>query len=131
MQLSSALAVTQHDALERFDEPRFLHQVRAQLDDGQLAAADDLALAKSLPRDRPWRVHFHVPIHREVVGEVSTTRDFLERALDIAASWQEIPHLEVETYTWSVLPEGERPTDDASLIAGLAAEVAWVERRLT
>jgi hypothetical protein len=75
-------------------------------------------------------VHFHVPIHRDVVGDVSTTRAFLSRALEIVAGYQPVPHLEVETYTWSVLPEGERPNDDASLVAGLAAELAWVRSRI-
>jgi len=130
VQLSSAL-VAHPDALGPFDEPRFLHQVRTLRDDGTLAAADDLPLTAHLPRDRPWRVHFHVPIHRDVVGAVSTTRAFLTRALDIVAGWKHIPHLEVETYTWSVLPEGERPSDDASLVAGLAAELGWVRRSIT
>jgi len=129
VQLSSAL-VADPDALGTFDEPRFLHQVRTLRDDGTLAGADDLPLTAHLPRERPWRVHFHVPIHREVVGSVSTTRAFLSRALDIVAGWQPIPHLEVETYTWSVLPEGERPNDDASLVAGLAAELGWVRSRI-
>jgi hypothetical protein len=39
-------------------------------------------------------------------------------------------HLEVETYTWSVLPPGQRPNDEATLIEGLAAELAWVRDRL-
>jgi hypothetical protein len=136
IQLSSALVVpepaslTSGALLAHFDEPRFLHQVRAHLDDGRLAAADDLPLAGSLPRDRPWRIHFHVPIHRAIVGDVSTTRDFLEQALDSVARSEMAPHLEVETYTWSVLPRGERPHDDASLVQGIADELAWVRARL-
>jgi hypothetical protein len=136
MQLSSALVVPEPASLAaealltRFDEPRFLHQVRARLDDRRLAAADDLPLAGALPRDRPWRIHFHVPIHRAIVGDVSTTRDFLEQALDNVARSETAPHLEVETYTWSVLPPGERPHDDASLVQGIADELAWVRARL-
>jgi hypothetical protein len=34
-------------------------------------------------------------------------------------------HLEVETYTWAVLPSDRRPQDDAGLVAGIAAELQW------
>lgn len=140
IQLSSALVVGQPsrsaEQLFAFDEPRFLHQLRARRDDGELIRADDLgeaaALAKrgTLPLDRQWRVHFHVPIHREVVGEIGTTREAVVEALACVRSFTRIPHLEVETYTWSVLPESERPSDDASLMSGIAAELAWVEKQL-
>jgi hypothetical protein len=42
-----------------------------------------------------------------------------------------IDHLEVETYTWSVLPEDLRPVGEEGLIAGIAAELAWARDRLT
>ncbi|HWM88705.1 MAG TPA: hypothetical protein VNO33_22800, partial [Kofleriaceae bacterium] len=116
--------------LARFAEPRFLHQVRAR-DGSALAGADDMDQTGALP-DGPWRIHFHVPIHRAAVGEVDTTRDFLRGALAwLRAPGRALPHLEVETYTWSVLPEGERPSDTASLCAGIAAELAWVAAELT
>jgi len=136
-QLSVALELTDPaaagglDRLAAFDEPRFLHQVNA----GTVAAAEDLgeaiaaARAGRLPVDRPWRIHYHCPIHRDAVGGMTTTRDWLARAIPalVAAG---CPHFEVETYTWSVLPEGERPGDDAVLARALAAEVAWARRRL-
>jgi len=136
MQLSSALVIPAprspegRAALARFAEPRFLHQVRAR-DGSALAGADDMDLTDALP-DSAWRIHFHVPIHRAAVGEVDTTRDFLRGALVwLRAPGRALPHLEVETYTWSVLPEGERPSDTASLCAGIAAELAWVAAELT
>jgi sugar phosphate isomerase/epimerase len=135
-QLSSALVVPRPDApearrlLASFDEPRFLHQARARRDDGSLAAVDDLPLTDGLPRDRPWRVHFHVPIHRALVGALDTTREFLEAALAELRTWDHLPHLEVETYTWSVLPEDERPRDDGELIAGIAEELRWVQEQV-
>jgi sugar phosphate isomerase/epimerase len=135
-QLSTALVVnTPHTAeaqrrLAGFDEPRFLHQVRARGDDGRLAAADDLPQAGDLPRDRPWRIHFHLPVHRGLEGELGTTRDSLEAALAELRTWDTVPHLEVETYTWSVLPVGERPRDDAGLVAGIAEELRWVRERV-
>jgi sugar phosphate isomerase/epimerase len=137
VQLSSALELPDpstpeaRQALRRFDEPRFLHQARARLDSGDLAAADDLDGVHALPADRPWRVHFHVPIHRELVGDVRTTRPFLRDALAHLRGRPTLPHLEVETYTWSVLPAGERPRNDAELIDGIAHELRWVLEELS
>ena len=34
-------------------------------------------------------------------------------------------HVEVETYTWNVLPAGLRPTGSAGVAAGIAAELEW------
>ena len=134
VQLSSALVVpdpaASREELRRFDEPRFLHQVRCRDEHGGARGFDELADADRLPADRPWRVHFHVPIHRELLGALSTSRAFLEKALAVVAAWSPVPHLEVETYTWSVLPEGERPTDDAGLVRGLAAEMRFVSSLL-
>ena len=134
MQLSSALVVTDpaasREELRRFDEPRFLHQVRCRDERGGAIGFDELADAGRLPADRPWRVHFHVPIHRDLVGALSTSRGFLEKALRVATARSPVPHLEVETYTWSVLPEGERPADDAGLVRGLAAEMRFVLSQL-
>ena len=135
-QLSSALVVNAPGSPEArrrllaFDEPRFLHQARARRDDGSLAAVDDLPDSAALPDDRPWRVHFHLPIHREPAGELGSTRGFLEAALRELGTWEPVPHLEVETYTWSVLPEDQRPGDDASLIAGIAEELRWARERV-
>ena len=135
-QLSSALEIARpsdpraQQELLQFHEPRFLHQVRTRDLEGKLWAVDDLDQLDSLPRQTPWRVHFHVPIHRAVVSEIATTRPFLERALPPLAALDPPPHLEVETYTWSVLPEAERPQNAGELIAGLAKEVTFVRQVL-
>jgi hypothetical protein len=71
-------------------------------------------------------VHFHVPIHRARFGRIGTTRAFLEAALQQLAAAGPLPHLEIETYTWGVLPEGERPRGDRELMRGIAREVSFV-----
>jgi hypothetical protein len=131
VQLSSAVVVAEpgspaaRAALRELDEPRFLHQVRALRADGSLAEADDLAAIGALPTDREWRVHFHVPIHRAVLGPVTTTRPFVEAAAEALVQAGEPPHLEVETYTWSVLPPAERPRTDIELVRGIAEELSF------
>ncbi|HEX4352780.1 MAG TPA: metabolite traffic protein EboE [Polyangiales bacterium] len=135
-QLSSAIEIVDpgdpaaREELMRFAEPRFLHQVRTLAADGGVLGVDDLPAAMTLPTDRPFRVHFHVPIHRARIGRLTTTRPFLESALASLAKLPELPHLEVETYTWSVLPERERPTSDRELMRGLADELRWAEGAL-
>ncbi|MDT0319239.1 metabolite traffic protein EboE [Streptomyces millisiae] len=119
-------------ALARYTEDRFLHQVRElPPGDGAVAARDDLPQAlegpAALPGSGPWRVHFHAPLHQRPEPPLDTTSDHLERTLAelFAGPEPRTDHLEVETYTWSVLPERFRPTGDAELAAGLAAELRW------
>jgi sugar phosphate isomerase/epimerase len=132
-QASAALAVagTDRALLSEFDEPRFMHQVRTCVA-GEVRGTDDLApaLAGGLPADGDWRVHFHVPVH---LSDGHTTQPQLHTLLS-AMFGGERPltgHLELETYTWEVLPKMLRPHDRDTLVDGLARELAWLERELT
>lgn len=136
IQVSSALraAGPEIDALERFDEPTYLHQVVARLSNGTLLRYTDLPefLAAWTGRGAGFlrasieecRVHFHVPIFAEHLGPCGTTRFFLEEML---ACQQPLPLLEVETYSWSVLPPDLRAT---SVAESVARELQWVQRTL-
>ncbi len=123
------------DALTRFAEDRFLHQVRERRA-GRVAGRDDLGEAidgrHPLVGDDPWRVHFHVPLHRDPEAPLRSTRHELVAALAVlvGGAHPRTDHLEAETYTWSVLPDGQRPGDEAALIDGLAGELAWLCDRL-
>jgi hypothetical protein len=129
VQASAALHVERpsdprsRDAVAAFIEPRYLHQTREQGLDGSVLATDDLAEALDvLPAEGPWRVHFHVPLHLEPRAPLTATTNVLVTALDAVRG---IPHgdeahVDVETYTWTVLPD---PVDD--LVAGIAGEVRW------
>jgi len=125
---------TTRAALESFVEPRFLHQTRER-GATEVLAADDLdgALAGELPGAGPWRVHFHSPLHADAAEPLTTTRPVLTDTLGllVGGSIARTDHIEVETYTWQVLPEGQRPTDDRGLVAGLAAELDWMRTQLT
>jgi sugar phosphate isomerase/epimerase len=118
--------------LGQFVEPRFLHQTRQRAAAGPPTGVDDLdeALSGGLDGGREWRVHFHVPVH---LDDEQTTHDVLDAVVGELVDGPEplTRHLEVETYTWSVLPTGSRPYDDESLVAGLATELSWARERLT
>ncbi|MEX0703833.1 MAG: metabolite traffic protein EboE [Planctomycetales bacterium] len=111
--------------LAGFAEPRYLHQLTALAESGEILRHVDLTAAFALdPPDefraaREWRVHFHVPVDAERIGPLGTTRDDLRGALAAVAELGYAPHLEVETYTWGVLP-GERQPD---LVEGLGREL--------
>ncbi len=76
-------------------------------------------------------MHFHVPVHADPQPPLTSTRDHLVASLGglVGAAAPATDHVEVETYTWGVLPPQLRPADDAGLIAGIAAEVDWVRDR--
>ncbi len=134
MQLSSGLAFAADPARaslpsrQAFAEPRFLHQTRACGPAG-IRDFDDLPDAlDQADWSLPWRTHFHLPLQAETLldARVGTTREDMLRAYRFALRHDLCRHFEVETYTWSVMPEQERPADDAALAAALAREVAFV-----
>jgi hypothetical protein len=128
VQLSAALRVDDpviaEPVLRGYAEPRFLHQTR----NATGAGVDDLDEALRTRMPGPWRVHFHAPLHAEPVGPVSTTIAVTRAGLDVLLGGPvaRCEHLEVETYTWNVLPN--RPSTEDELAAGIAAELAFARR---
>ena len=128
VQLSAGLRVfppdqVRREALRAFADPVYLHQVVARTSDGLVRHADlPEALAAATPAEE-WRVHFHVPLFRERLGAFASTRDFLSALLALHAREPISSHLEVETYTWDVLPEEFRREDVAQAVA---REIEWV-----
>ncbi|GAA2368894.1 xylose isomerase [Catellatospora methionotrophica] len=139
VQVSAALTaddpVAAQAVLRGYDEPRFLHQTRGSRGE----AADDLgeALDRLLPRPRrtpqPWRVHYHVPLHAEPAPPLGSTLPELRVALKelFGGATAGCDHVDVETYTWNVLPPAQRPVTPAQLASGLAAELAFARDELT
>lgn len=141
LQLSAGLRVApvgpaQRAALVRYADSVYLHQVVARRGD-QLTRYVDLpaALEDRATVDQPgqrggfheWRVHFHVPIVRDQLGPFASTQDFLAALLALHRASPLSPHLEVETYTWDVLPPELRDLPIADAVAG---ELRWVVERL-
>ncbi len=134
LQLSAALRVAkmgaeQRDALVNFNEPTYLHQVLRQTPEG-LQSTTDLPEALALgdvTDGEEWRVHFHVPVFIDNLGAFSSTRNFLEQILALHRQDPISPHLEIETYTWDVLPDHLRgETVDQDIVR----EMRWVMDQL-
>ena len=133
LQLSAALRIPEvtaeaRSALAAFDEPTYLHQVVSRRS-GTLAFAHDLApaLARTDSDGEEWRVHFHVPLFVDRIPPFRSTQAFLAEILALHKAHPISPHLEVETYTWGVLPADLRSDDIA---ADIARELDWVRQRL-
>ncbi|HEY7884161.1 MAG TPA: metabolite traffic protein EboE [Cellvibrionaceae bacterium] len=131
VQVSSALRA-QRDEIQHlftFDEPVYLHQAVARCSNsGQLLRYSDLPeLKQALTQGKSFdecRVHFHVPIFLEHLGQVGTTQFFLRELLPLLDT--NIP-LEVETYSFNAIAEHLR-TD--SMAKSIARELQWVEKLL-
>ncbi len=104
------------DALQAFADEVYLHQTVVRTSTG-LQRFLDLpdALATAPKTDAEWRVHFHVPIFLRALGLFESTQADILPLLAELATRADCPHLEVETYTWDVLPEEFRnvPVDVA------------------
>lgn len=140
IQISSALraacAASASEALHAYAEPRYLHQVSTRDQHGNrnfhLDLSDALASGK-LPPDAEWRIHFHVPIQAEHLDSplLTTTREAIVDTCRFLAAHPSLkPHLEVETYTWGVLPRSLAPASDVQLIEAIAAELNWLQDTL-
>lgn len=118
------------EELQKFVEPRYLHQTYVKTD--RVRAFEDLpdALASMqagnlATADVPhgeWRVHFHVPIHLAHIGLLGTSQGQIAECLRLARGMG-VRHYEVETYAWTVLPKTLAP---ANLATGIADELRWV-----
>ncbi len=116
--------------LGEFADTTYLHQVVAMTNEGGLKSYPDLpqALAKlGDTQDLEWRVHFHVPIFLANYGTFQATQEDIVEVLKLVNANPSITkHLEVETYTWEVLPQ------DTHLTLGdaISRELAWVKEQL-
>lgn len=123
VQVSSALRLETPDIghLQRFCEPCYLHQTVGRRRDGALVRYHDLdqAIAAAEPDMVEWRVHFHIPLFIDRLHDCASTQPFLREILPLFAA--DIP-LEVETYTWSVLPPELRTS---TVTESIVRELEW------
>ena len=135
VQLSAALmtggAPDDWAALRPFAEGVYLHQVKARTADGEIRSWIDLPLALVDEAGRAdveeTRVHFHVPLFFKGNGPLASTvstlsPDFFQELRRGATS-----HVEIETYTFDVLPPEVHPGD---VVNSIAREYAWVQEHL-
>ena len=133
IQISSALRVDLRtnpqekiDELKKYHEPVYLHQVKALLKNGEYLQYQDLDEAiqdYSADKFDEWRIHFHVPLFLANYGLLGSTQKEIIDTLEVQKSQAFTRHLEIETYTWAVLPtEFQAPIHES-----IAREIEWVK----
>jgi hypothetical protein len=126
--LSSALKATPspevRTALAAFADDVYLHQVVARDTAQKLTRFRDLDAALRAPEPfEQWRVHFHIPLYSPATDRFENTTDHLLGTLDVLAAQPDLcRHLEMETYTWEVLPPALK---NRSVVDHLTAEYEW------
>jgi hypothetical protein len=131
VQVSAGLSfqASEVKTLTGFDEPCYLHQVVIKDVDGALVRYKDIPEALDghpIRGGEEWRVHFHVPIYADRTASCGTTRSFIEETLPLLRDHNLL--LEIETYTWQVLPEEMRP---CSVNESIVREVEWLRSRVS
>lgn len=132
LHLSSALKVRSdaptREALGAFADDTYFHQVIERAPDGRLRRYKDLDVALKGSGDTEWRIHFHVPLHSPPTKLFGNTADHLLGVLD---ALQRDPgmcsHLEMETYTWEVMPAEMK---NRSVVDQLVGEYDWTLKQL-
>ncbi|MEO5568762.1 MAG: metabolite traffic protein EboE [Gemmatimonadaceae bacterium] len=111
-------------ALRPFADATYLHQV-IERRNGSLHRYPDLDVAldnlgSEIPEE--WRIHFHVPLFAGEYEAFGSTQDYVRTVIDLARTQRFTHHLEIETYTWDVLPARLK----VNLQDSIAREYEWV-----
>jgi hypothetical protein len=140
--LSSALKIRPtaqaREALAAFAEDVYLHQVVVRRGSGERSIYRDLKDALTgepldteieNPAADEWRIHFHIPLHCPPASFFDSTSDHILGVMDLLAANPGLcSHLEMETYTWEVLPPELK---DRDVVDQLTAEYNWTLDKLS
>jgi len=118
------------DALKRYAKTIYLTQTLEKRN-GKLTrflnVDDAIAAFEREPGPREWRTHIHVPVFLDDLGAFRTTRFAIEDALRLHKEKPLSRHLEVETYTWDMLPDSLKTGD---IVDYVCRELDWVRGQL-
>lgn len=114
------------EALGAFDEPTYLHQVTEKRD-GTVHTFNDLPIVLEHKKSfYELRAHFHVPIFLDRFGPLFSTQDHILKVIEQLKEHPVCEQLEIETYTWDVLP----PALKKDLSESIVREIEWVVNKL-
>jgi hypothetical protein len=119
------------DTLKRYAQTIYLTQT-VEKKNGKLTRflnlEDAFAAWDKDPGPREWRTHFHVPVFLDELGPFRTTRFAIEDALRFHKARPLSRQLEIETYTWDVLPDNLKTGD---IVDYVCRELDWVRGQLS
>jgi hypothetical protein len=114
---------------QAFSESTYLHQVVVRNTDGSLTQYPDLPPALEHigdPQAAEWRSHFHVPIFLEHYNQLQSTQSDILKVVELLKKNPQTRYLEIETYTWEVLP----PEIKLELGASIQRELEWLCQKM-
>ncbi|MEN8797608.1 MAG: metabolite traffic protein EboE [Flavobacteriaceae bacterium] len=133
IQISAALKILAKDDIEavwnslaRFNEPTYLHQVTQRTQQGLVTYGDLPQVLREKPDFEELRAHFHVPVFLDSFDKLHSTQDHILKVFTYLQKHDITRHLEVETYTWEVLP-AELKTEIGESVS---REIRWVLNHL-
>ena len=134
IQVSAALKVLFKDKnreevwklLEKFNEPIYLHQVTEKIGKSVKTYNDLPVVLEEKKEVDELRAHYHVPIFIEQFGALNSTQDQILDTLKYLSRDSLCEHLEIETYTWDVLPEELKEDLSHSIIR----EIEWLKEHV-
>lgn len=115
------------DAFRPFNEPVYLHQVIGRKTDGSLVRYPDLPQALEDAGNTDvveWRSHFHVPVFADRFEVLHSTQSDIVDVLTLQRQQPFTAHMEVETYTWDVLPQGLKE----EMAVSVSRELNWIKK---
>jgi sugar phosphate isomerase/epimerase len=118
-------------AVKKFAKTIYLTQTHQRDKKGKITRflnlEDAIAAWEKKPVECEWRIHFHVPVFLEDLGPFKSTRFAIAEALAFQKKHRISDQLEIETYTWDVLPD-ELKTGD--IVEYVTKEIEWVKSQL-
>ncbi len=114
------------NSLTKFDEPTYLHQVTEKIGEKVVTYTDLPDVLERKNNFTELRAHFHVPIFLEKFDLLRSTQDHIIKVVDYLKAHTICDHLEVETYTWDVLPLGLK----RDLSESIVREINWLKDKL-
>jgi len=133
MQVSSALKVDMKQQvsqklqqLSRFNEPVYLHQSVGRKGTDLIRFRDLPQFLDSGEEIDEVRVHYHVPLFVEYYHLLESTQADVRKALAMYKRDPFTNHLEVETYTWDILPDEMK----LGSVDSILREINWLTSQL-
>jgi sugar phosphate isomerase/epimerase len=119
------------EAVKKYAKTIYLTQTHQRDKKGKITRylnlEDAIAAWEKKPVACEWRIHFHVPVFLEDLGPFKSTRFAIEEAMAFQKKHRLSDQLEIETYTWDVLPD-ELKTGD--IVEYVTKEIEWVKSLL-
>ena len=134
IQVSSALKILFEEgdneaiwhSLSQFNEPTYLHQVTEKIGNKVVTYRDLPEVLEQRSHAKELRSHFHVPIFLERYDHLFSTQDQILKVLEYLRKDQFSDQLEIETYTWDVLPKGLK----TELSNCIVREIEWLQSKI-